>query len=322
MNKFYRMLLVLLAAVMVFCCVGCNGNDTPKGSEPAGSDPAPSDTTPASVPDEIGEGSNSAVFHLNDGTDAIYTTVKFEDDSRISNPGTPVREGYFFKGWYEDPEFTTTFNFNARQTGNKDVYARWLKIYTFEAEYTQFTDLPASDRTAENGNKIGYGYSSNVKGTQLIMKEANSGANASNGFYVSNLYYNGAYLEFVINSDAAVEDAVLVLRLTAEFYDMHLTDENYLVMVNDDEIAYGKIDLEGAITDLSTDQKRPFTDHIISSTVSLVEGENIIRLQVNNDEKQGATGTMNAIAPMVDCIYVYTDAELTWEPLTGNIEGK
>ena len=319
MNKLYRMLLVVLAVVMVLsCCVGCSGDS---GSTPTTkpSEAATQPTTEPSVPAVVGEGANSAVFHLNDGTDTVYTTVNFEDDSRIANPGTPTRDGYFFKGWYEDAEFTTEFNFNARQTGNKDIYARWLKVYTFEAEYTQFTDLPASDRTAENGMKIGYGYSSNVKGTQLIMAESTSGANSSNGYYVSNLYYNGAYLEFVINSDAAVEDAILVLRLTAEFYDMYLTDENYLVMVNDDEIAYGNIDITGAITDLSTSSKRPFTNYTVSSTVSLVEGENIIRLQVNNDEKQGATGTMNAIAPMVDCIYVYTDAELTWQPLTGNI---
>ena len=321
MNKIYRILLVLLAALMVIgCCVGCDGNDVPSGSNP-GTDPAPSDSTPASVPDEIGTGANAAVFHLNDGTDAVYTTVRFDDDTRISNPGTPVREGYFFKGWYEDAEFTTQFNFNARQSGNKDVYARWLKIYTFEAEYTQLTDLPSSDLTAENGLKIGYGYSSNVKGTQLIMAEGGSNSNSSNGYYVSNLYYNGAYLEFVIHSDAAVEDAVLVLRLSSEYYDMHLTDENYLVMVNDEEIAYGSIDLNGAITDLSTASKRPFSNHTVSSAVSLVEGENIIRLQVNNDEKQGATGTMNAIAAMVDCIYVYADAELTWDPYTGNISG-
>ena len=316
MNKLYRMLLVILAVVMVLsCCAGCSGD-----TDPTPTDPGPdTNTTEPTVAAEVGEGANTAVFHLNDGTDAVYTTVHFEEDARIANPGSPERDGYFFKGWYEDAEFTTEFNFNARQQGNKEIYARWLKIYTFEAEYTQFTNLPASDRTAENGLKIGYGYSSNVKGTQLIMAESTSGANSSNGYYVSNLYYNGAYLEFIINSDAEVEDAILILRLTAEFYDMYLTDENYLVMVNDEEIAYGNIDITGAITDLSTSSKRPFSNYTVSSTVHLVEGENIIRLQVNNDEKQGATGTMNAIAPMVDCIYVYTDAELTWQPFTDNV---
>ena len=318
MNKLHRTLLILLALIMILeCCVGCGGDTEPTGDkQDTDSTTEPSQGT---VSGDIGTGENSAVFHLNDGTDAVYTTVHFEDDTRIANPGKPQREGYFFKGWYEDAEFNTEFNFNARQSGNKDVYARWLNIYTFEAEYTQFTNLPATDRTAENGQKIGYGYSNNVKGTQLIMAEGNSGANASNGYYVTSLYYNGAYLEFNITSDVEVQDAVLVLRLSAEYYDMYLTEENYLVMVNDEEIPYGKIDVTGAITDMSSMNKRPFSNYTVSSTVQLEAGENTIRLQVNNDEKQGNTGTMNAIAPMVDCIFVYTDAALTWQPFTDNI---
>ena len=317
MSKFYRMLLIVLAIVMVLgCCVGCGDTEDPVGTQ--GGEQT-TDPTQGSVSSDIGTGENTAVFHLNDGTDAVYTTVHFEEDARIANPGTPEREGYFFKGWYEDAAFTTEFNFNARQSGNKEIYARWLTKYTFEAEYTQFTNLPASDRTAENGQKIGYGYSNNVKGLQLIMAEGNSGANASNGYYVTSLYYNGSYLEFNITSDAEVEDAILILRLSAEYYDMHLTEENYLIMVNDEELAYGNIDVTGAITDMSSMNKRPFSNFTVSSTVHLEAGENTVRLQVNNDEKQGATGTMNAIAPMVDCIYIYTDAALTWEPFTDNI---
>ena len=316
MKRFYRMLLLLLVAAMVAgCCMGCGDN----GGTPTTPTEGETPTEAPTVPEEIGSGANAAVFHLNDGTDGVYTTVRFEDEARIANPGTPVRDGYFFKGWYKDAECTQVFNFNERQYGNQEVYARWLEIYTFEAEYTQFTNLPASDRTAENGQKIGYGYSNNVKGLQLIMAEGNSGANASNGHYVTSLYYNGAYLEFKITSNVEVTDAILVLRLSAEYYDMHLNEDNYLIMVNDEELPYGNIDVTGAITDMSSMNKRPFSNYTVSSTVHLNAGENIIRLQVNNDEKQGATGTMNAIAPMVDCIYVYTDAELTWQPLTGNI---
>ena len=317
MNRIYRLMLILLAALLVIgCCAGCGG-ETP--TEPAPTTAPTTAPTEAPVGSDVGTGNNAAVFHLNDGTDDVYTTVHFEDDARISNPGKPQREGYFFKGWYADEACTTEFNFNERQTGNKEIYARWLQIYTFEAEYTQFTNLPASDRTAENGSKIGYGYSNNVKGLQLIMAESNSGANASNGYYVTSLYYNGAYLEFIINSDKEVTDAVLVLRLSAEYYDMHLNEENYLIMVNDNELPYGNIDITGAITDMSSLNKRAFTNYTVSSTVHLEAGENVIRLEVNNDEKQGATGTMNAIAPMVDCIYVYTDATLTWEPFSDNI---
>ena len=48
-------------------------------------------------------------------------------------------------------------------------------------------------------------------------------------------------------------------------------------------------------------------------TVSLKAGENVIRLTVNNTEKQFATGTMDAAAPLIDCICVYANAELSME---------
>lgn len=45
----------------------------------------------------------------------------------------------------------------------------------------------------------------------------------------------------------------------------------------------------------------------------------VIRLEVTNNTKLGAGGTINAKAPMIDCIYVDTDANLTWKPHTENI---
>ena len=48
-------------------------------------------------------------------------------------------------------------------------------------------------------------------------------------------------------------------------------------------------------------------------TISLKAGENVIRLTVNNTEKQFATGTMDAAAPLVDCICIYAGAELSME---------
>ena len=150
------------------------------------------------------------------------------------------------------------------------------------------------------------------------MAEGDSQCEASQGYYITSLYYNGAYLEFVLQSDREVEDAQLVLRLSSEYYDMHLNSDNFLVLVNGEALKYDDIDLTGAITDLSSLLKRPFTDHAVGE-IHLLEGENVIRLQVNNSDKQGTTGTMNAAAPMIDCIYVATDAELTWSPFANGI---
>lgn len=260
----------------------------------------------------------TATFYMDADGSEVYDTVDFEGESRITPPENPEKEGSYFAGWYLDSDYTTEYKESTKLSGDQNIYAKWLNEYTFEAEYTQLTDLPEDDITAEFGNKIGYGYSNNVSGLQLIQAEGESGCEASNGYYVSSLYYNGAYLEFNITSDKEVDDAVLVLRLSSEYYDMNLTDSTFLVQVNGEDVKYGEIDLSGAVTDMSSMSKRPFTNFTVSDAVHLNEGENTIRLQVNNSEKQGSTGTMNAAAPMIDCIYVDTDAELTWNPITAN----
>ena len=247
-----------------------------------------------------------------------YATVEFDGESRITPPAAPEKEGYLFAGWSMN-DGAKAYKESTKLSGDTEIVARFLKIYTFEAEYTQLTDLEEDDPTADYGQKIGYGYSNNVKGLQLIQAEGNSQCNASNGYYISSLYYNGAYLEWYIDSDREVDDAVLTLRLSSEYYDMLLTSKTFLVMVNDDTLSYEDIDLSGAVTDMSSLLKRPFTDFVISKEVHLEEGENWICLMVNNSQKQGTTGTMNAAAPMIDCIYVATDAELTWEPFANGL---
>ena len=244
-------------------------------------------------------------------------TVEFEDDSRITPPDAPEKENAVFAGWtFEDG---SEYKESKKLTGDQTITARYLTVYTFEAENTQLTDLPEEDLTADFGNKIGYGYSNNVGGLQLIQAEGDSGCNASNGYYISSLYYNGAYLEFVINSDRAVEDAQLTLRLSSEYYDMTISCSMFTVSVNGEALKFDDLDLTGAITDMSSLLKRPFTDYTVSREVRLNEGENVIRLEVTNSTKLGTTGTMNATAPMIDCIYVATDAELTWSPFANGL---
>ncbi len=251
-------------------------------------------------------------FLLNDGTDATAAEGAYENDSRLKSPGTPEREGYYFAGWYEDEGFSSSFNELKKYTGNVNFYAKWLKVYTFEAEKTQLTDLdPDEDDTCNVvGQKLGQGYSGNVAGKGLI---GNCACEASGDAYVTNLYYNGAFLEFVIKSDRDVDDALLFLRLSGEFKTISLNDKTFVVTVNDQPIAYGDIELEGGtLDDLTSLNRRAMTNHGMG-TISLKTGENVIRLTVNNTEKQFATGTMDAAAPLIDCISVYANAELSME---------
>ena len=82
------------------------------------------------------------------------------------------------------------------------------------------------------------------------------------------------------------------------------------ITVNGEELSFNDINLTGAITDMSSMEKRPFTDHGVGN-ISLKAGVNKIRLTVNNSDKPIQTGTMTATAPMFDCIYVYSTSDLT-----------
>ncbi len=256
----------------------------------------------------LADGTGTANFYLNaDDPEEIYTTSSFTQGEWIDEPENPARDGYVFDGWYTDAEATQKFSFNSRCEEDTSLYAGWRKIYVFEAEYT--------DLEGRQGN----GYSGNTSGVGLIGKDT-SDAGASNGYYVSCLYYDGAYLTFNITSDREVSDATIVLSLSAEFDDVILTDDMYFVDVNG-ETYNVEASLTGAysVTEDGEHKKRPFTQHTIATKVHLNEGENVIELVTNNSEHMSGA-TMEATAPMVDCLILYTSAELTWKPVLSNIE--
>ncbi|MDR2091623.1 MAG: InlB B-repeat-containing protein [Clostridiales bacterium] len=46
--------------------------------------------------------------------------------SVIEKPDFPVREGYVFEDWYEDPELQTKFDFTSKITADTTLYAKWI----------------------------------------------------------------------------------------------------------------------------------------------------------------------------------------------------
>lgn len=241
----------------------------------------------------------------------VYYTVNFESGERIGSVAEPKRDGYAFGGWFTEDgeEFSPAKKYEA----SVDFYASWQTSYTFEAEYTQLTGLTDDypDYADANGNKLGYNFSGSANGTSLI-KGDNS---ASGGKYVSGLYYRGGYLEFVINSETAVENAQLRLVLGCEYADITLSAKTYRVTVNDETIAYTAQIKLGNGSEVSTNPGiRGSWQEVNIGNISLKEGENIIRLTVNNSETPaGDAGTVDAASPMVDCIKIITDAKLTME---------
>ena len=242
----------------------------------------------------------TVVFSNNYEGAGDYYTQTINTGRRVAKPADPVRtDGYAFIDWYVDAACTQTYNFNTFLSENTTIYAKWSKIHTFEAEYTNVKGL------------TGVGWSSSVEGLGLIDVD-NMNGGASNGFFVGYMYVTGNTLTFNITAEEAVDDAVLVLRLTAEGEEgsvVSLTDEELLIKVNDNKLVYDGL-LFNDIPDITGGTRRPFSNHVIHETVSLQKGNNVIQLIVNNTKSMG--GTMTATAPMFDCMYIYTNTNLSW----------
>ncbi|MDR1093615.1 MAG: InlB B-repeat-containing protein [Clostridiales bacterium] len=246
------------------------------------------------------------------GSPTIPTVVLPIDGTIPGKPQDPARSGgYTFMGWSVLPNGNPDFNgFDEPITGDLTLYAQWRHVYVFEAEYTDVSGVK------------GAGWSGGANAEAIIATDTvTSAADASNGYFLTYLYANGIEIFFDITSDREI-DATLTLRLSAEqdtnnlpSGTLVLTDREYLVKVNEQEIRYGGITIENPYHAM-VPQKKPFAD-VVTVGVHLVEGANRISLITNNSRSMG--GTMSATAPMLDCIKIDTIAALTWDPILKNI---
>ena len=237
----------------------------------------------------------------------VYDTMIVKKGGRGQN-NSPEREGYYFNGWYTNPEATgEAYKLTDKQNEDVTLYADWLLVNTFEAEYIDLSDV------------VGHGISGTAYGKDVIVKDEYN-ANASNGYYVGWLYNQGITLTFNIHSDTAVTNAQLALRLSAEVQNTTIDGNDFMVMVNNRAFSYS-IDFTG-VPSTGSGTKLPFETYVISTNVSLDAGDNTIVLYVNNNKDYGFT--VNANAPMVDAVYIYSKTEVTWAdgyPLTDNLIG-
>lgn len=240
-----------------------------------------------------------------------FKEVSVQRNRRVSVPDKPGRDGYYFLGWYADAEGTTRFSFDQYIRSNVTAYAKWLKRFVFEAEYVDFTGL------------TGAGYSNEVAELQLIKKDVTGTCQASNGYYVTSLFINGAHIDFHIYSDEETDDAVIFLRIQAEYVTMTMKPEWFGIRVNGELVDYPEITIEANTNDVQTNNRRPFFEYELTGKVHLKKGENVIHVETTNTQDFDAMGmhfgTLSSYAPMLDCLYVYSDTELTWEPKLDNI---
>lgn len=188
-----------------------------------------------------------------------------------------------------------------------DVDIEGLTTYNFEAELTDLS------------NFSGLGFSGMATGKGAIVRD-DTGANASGGFWVDYMYGKGCSLTFEFDCDKEVTDATLIFRLSARFIEeLILTEEDLVIAVNGQPLQFGQIKISDIDTDIDS-KIHPFDDFTVGTALNLKQGKNIVVITVTGNRQHDLPGTLQALAPMVDCIKITTTANLTWTPCTENLD--
>ena len=246
-------------------------------------------------------------------------TVRIDDGACLTaKPSGFGRDGYAVSGWYTDSACTQKFDTSAPITSDIKLYPTWeaveLTEYVVEAEYIDLTGIK------------GIGYSNQTQGTGLIQKDEDSvmpdgtvqqkKAGASNGYYLGYMYRRGLTLTFKINSDEATENATLKLALGAEYWEsISLSCDEFVVSVNGEKMSFETMVIKG---NKAAGYPSEFNDFTVGLGVNLKKGENVITLRVNNNKPMEAA--MQATAPLLDCLKVYSDTVITYTPKTSNLD--
>lgn len=102
----------------------------------------------ASCKDGSSNASYIVSFEVNGGSAIEAVTT---EDGVVTKPADPTRDGYIFKGWYEDAEFTNPFDFDTEKVdANTTLYAKWEeakddeKVYTIAEIIAMCADYPSA----------------------------------------------------------------------------------------------------------------------------------------------------------------------------------
>jgi uncharacterized repeat protein (TIGR02543 family) len=217
----------------------------------------------------------------------------------------PEREGYRFVGWFDDASPTDkslekTTNFTKAKSGMVDIYAQW------EAVSGSNTTVIECEHTPELLSKAtqGLGYSGGTTEWSSFIIADTTGT-ASNGAFLSYLYGQNFSLDFRFYSTKATT-ATLTMRYSNEFVDLNLDQTSYPISVNGTSINY-------TLSRTHTGQPSDVMDFvdIELGSVSIQKGMNVINCTSANNYATG-TGTMQAVAPLLDCFKVTSDAAISY----------
>jgi len=108
----------------------------------------------------------TVVFLVNGGSDLsrIHFTISILAGGRILDPGSTVRDGHTFGGWFTDLAFTNQWNFATNRLSEPDeapgvdpfyLYARWIpNTYTVSFNVNSVTASQPSTQTITHGERV------------------------------------------------------------------------------------------------------------------------------------------------------------------------
>ena len=103
-----------------------------------------SDLVTVQIKDLVPASTWQVKFHMNDGTDAIYSSVPVQGGYGTTRPSDPTREGYKFAGWYTEANSGSPYDFGAPVTADTNVYAHWTADGTTQAGSHTVNFLPGA----------------------------------------------------------------------------------------------------------------------------------------------------------------------------------
>ncbi len=68
---------------------------------------------------------NEVIFNTDNGSD--NESVLVENDSKVTKPSDPTKEGFMFLGWYTTADGDTLFDFDSAITVDTTIYAQWVE---------------------------------------------------------------------------------------------------------------------------------------------------------------------------------------------------
>ena len=349
MKSIKNKLVMMVLLVSSMALAACNGGGNDKSEAGSSSKKKPSSFVPSAI--SIAELPKYEVKFLNaDGSELSKETV--EHGSSLVKPNTvpTAPEGQKFYGWMNTKNGGQIWDFDSQDINvvMQDIELKPLFIPNLEAQPLEAELCPAITEANGGRGMDGATYSGGAKGSQLVNKRDKGHALKSSGDYfledddsvryatasddpedvfgsfVHFNYKKGNTLTWNINSSAAAENVVVMMRISGE-YGLQNTETNevaftfdedmFPIKVNGEKLKYGQI----TIHNVEPMFWNTFQDYYLSATVSLKAGANVIEAIVDNEVS--LNGTIESTSPCLDCLKLFSTSEITWsEAKLANLE--